>query len=143
MRRLGPLALILLVVTACGSSATNDYRGQVASVQKKYEQQLTDLTTKATTDLAGDQAAAQKDLADLAAAVNAFADEVAAIQPPSDKQALADQLVQAYRTLAKAATDLKTAVAHQDQAALKTALGEFTAATSAESTAVDAFNASG
>jgi hypothetical protein len=133
-------ASLLLVAAGCGSSATNSYRSKVASVQKKYESQLTALTAKVTNDLETNQAAGVADLNQLSAVVNKFADEVAAIPAPAGRQALADQLVKAYRTLAKAATDLGVAVKNHDQAALTTALGEFSSATTSESNAVTAFN---
>jgi hypothetical protein len=134
--------LLALLASACGSTATNDYRVKVAKVQHRYEQQLTDLTTRITTDLTAQKPAqAVTDLDQFAATVGRFANELAAIQPPSDKQALADQLVGAYRTLGSAARDLRKAVADQDQTALQRALGEFRTASDAESAAVDAFNA--
>ena len=78
---------------------------------------------------------------ELAAVVRQFAQDVAAIKPPGDRQQLANQLVGAYRTLAQASLDLKVALAASDQAALQKAIGEFNAATAQESAAVDAFNA--
>jgi hypothetical protein len=144
VRRLVPLALTLvtlaLVAAGCGS-ATNDYRGKVADVQHRYDQRMTDLTTKATTDLTSDPAAASATFTQLAVVVSQFAEDVAAIKPPEGKQQLANQLVGAYRTLAQASLDLKGALANRDQAALQKAISEFNQATTQESAAVDAFNA--
>jgi hypothetical protein len=136
------IALLCLALTAvaCGS-ATNDYRGKVADVQQKYSAQMTDLTTKVTTDIGTNPASASASLTQLATVVNSFAADVAAVKPPADKQALADQLVGAYRTLAKASLDLKTALDTKDQAALIKAIEEFNKATAEESAAIDAFNA--
>ncbi len=64
-----------------------------------------------------------------------FAGDVADVKPPADKQPLADQLVGAYRTLAKASLDLKAALDAKDQAALTKALEEFNKATADESAA--------
>ena len=144
MRRLVlPIVALLclaLTVIACGS-ATNDYRGKVADVQQKYSAQLTDLTTKVTTDINANPAAASAALTQLAAVVNQFAGDIADVTPPADKQPLADQLVGAYRTLAKASLDLKAALDNNDPAAMTKALEEFNQATAAESAAIDAFNA--
>ena len=146
MRRIfAPIAVLgAAAITAAGcGSATNDYRGNVRDIQTRYEKQLTDLTTRATTDMAGDPAAAAADLGELSTVVTKFADDVAAVKPPSDKQALADQLVGAYRELATASTDLKKAVETKDQTALQTSLDGFNKATTMESAAIDAFNATG
>ena len=144
MRRLVPLvptlAVLALIAAGCGS-ATNDYRGKVADVQQRYEQQMTELTTKATMDIATNPTAASVTFTELAAVVGQFAQDVAAITPPGDRQQLANQLVGAYRTLAQASLDLKVALAAGDQAALQKAIGEFNQATAQESAAVDAFNA--
>jgi hypothetical protein len=143
VRRLALLAILLgltLTAAACGSAST-DYRGKVAGVQQKYERQLTDLTTQVTTSIGTDPAAASLALTKLAAAVNGFANEVADVEAPADQRAVADQLVGAYRTLAKGSLDLKAALETKDQAALTRALEEFGAATAGESAAVDAFNA--
>jgi hypothetical protein len=129
-----------LLVAACGSE-TNDYRGEVLKIQNKYQQQMTDLTTKVSTEISADPTTAGAVLTELATVVNQFADEVAAVKPPSDKQALADQLVGAYRTLAEAALNLKAAVETSDVTKLQEALGQFNEATVAESAAIDAFNA--
>jgi hypothetical protein len=134
------LAGLLLAVAGCGS-ATNDYRGRVADVQKKYQQQMTDLTTRATTDIGTDPAAASATFTELATVVSQFAEDVSAIKPPGDRQQLADQLVGAYRTLAQASLDLKVALTAKDRAALEKAVAEFNQATRQESAAVDAFNA--
>ena len=146
MRRIhAPIAVLgILAIAAAGcGSATNAYRGKVRDIQTKYEKQLTDLTQKATTDMTTNPAAAPADLGQLSVVVTKFADEVGAVEPPSDKKALADQLVGAYRELATASTDLKKAVETKDQAALKTAIDEFDKATTMESAAIDAFNAAG
>jgi hypothetical protein len=144
VRRVVPLVLalagLLLVLTGCGS-ATNDYRGKVADVQKRYDQRMTDLTTQATTDINTNPAAASATFTELATVVSQFAEDVAAIKPPSDRRQLADQLVGAYRTLAQASLDLKVALTTKDQAALQKAVTEFNQATAQESAAVDAFNA--
>ncbi len=144
MRRLVlPLVALLclaLTAAACGS-ATNDYRGKVADVQKKYETQLTDLTTKVTTDISANPTGASASLSALALVFSQFAEDIAAVEPPADKQALADQLVGAYRTLAQASLDLKAALETQDAAAMNSALEEFNRATAEESAAIDAFNA--
>jgi hypothetical protein len=144
VRRVVPLVLVLvgllLVVTGCGS-ATNDYRGKVADVQQKYEQQMTDLTTQGTTDIGSDPVAASATFTQLATVVSQFAEDVSAIKPPSDRKQLADQLVGAYRTLAQASLDLKVALTTKDQARLQKAVAEFNDATRQESAAVDAFNA--
>jgi hypothetical protein len=144
VRRLVPLvpmlAAIALLAAACGS-ATNDYRGKVADVQQRYEQQMTELTTRATTDIATNPTAASLTFTELAAVVSQFAEDVANIKPPTDKQQLAQQLVGAYRTLAQASLDLKAALAAGDEAAVRKAIGEFNRATAQESAAVDAFNA--
>jgi hypothetical protein len=134
------LACLALTAVACGS-ATNDYRGKVAKVQQKYETQLTDLTTQVTTDISANPTAASASLTRLATVVNQFAEDVADVKPPADKEPLADQLVGAYRTLAKASLDLKAALDTSDTAALNKAIEEFNQATAAESAAVDAFNA--
>lgn len=134
------LCCLALTAAACGS-ATNDYRGKVADVQQKYSAQLTDLTTKVTTDINANPAAASASLTQLAAVVNQFAGDIADVTPPADKQPLADQLVGAYRTLAKASLDLKAALDNNDPAAMTKALEEFNQATAAESAAIDAFNA--
>jgi hypothetical protein len=136
------LAAVAITVGGCGS-ATNDYRGKVRDIQSKYEKQLTDLTGKATADMTANPSAATADLGQLSVVVTKFADEVAAVAPPADKKALADQLVAAYRELATASTDLKKAVETKDQTALATAIEEFNKATTMESTAIDAFNAAG
>src|SRR5206468_9653535 len=107
----------------------------------RYDQQLTELTTRATTDITTNPAAASVTFTELAAVVSQFAEDVAAIKPPGDRQQLARQLVGAYRTLAQASLDLKVALAAGDQAALRRAIGEFNRATATESSAVDAFNA--
>jgi hypothetical protein len=144
VRRLVPLvptlAVLVLLAAGCGS-ATNDYRGKVADVQQRYEQQMTELTTRATTDIATNPTAASASFTELAAVVGQFAADVAAIKPPAGKQQLASQLVGAYRTLAQASLDLKAALAASDQAGLQKAIGEFNQATAQESAAVDAFNA--
>ncbi len=144
MRRLVlPLfALFALALTAaaCGS-ATNDYRGKVADVQQQYSAQMTDLTTQVTTEIGTNPTAASASLTRLATVVNQFAADVAAVKPPADKQALADQLVGAYRTLAQASLDLKAALDTKDQAALNKAIEQFNKATADESAAIDAFNA--
>jgi hypothetical protein len=144
VRRVVPLVLVLvgllLVVAGCGS-ATNDYRGKVADVQQKYEQQMTDLTTQGTTDIGSDPVAASATFTQLATVVSQFAEDVSAIKPPSDRKQLADQLVGAYRTLAQASLDLKVALTTKDQARLQKAVAEFNDATRQESAAVDAFNA--
>ncbi len=134
------LCCLALTAAACGS-ATNDYRGKVADVQQKYAAQMTDLTTKVTTDISTNPASASASLTQLATVVNSFAADVAAVKPPADKQPLADQLVGAYRTLAKASLDLKAALDTKDQAALTRAVEEFNKATADESAAIDAFNA--
>jgi hypothetical protein len=131
---------VALIAAACGS-ATNDYRGKVADVQKKYESQLTDLTTKVTTDISTNPTAASVSLSELATVVSQFAEDVANVKPPADKQPLADKLVGAYRTLAQASLDLKAALDTKDQAALTRAVEEFNKATADESAAIDAFNA--
>ena len=102
---------------------------------------MTDLTTKVTTDISTNPASASASLTQLATVVNSFAADVAAVKPPADKQPLADQLVGAYRTLAKASLDLKAALDTKDQAALTRAVEEFNKATADESAAIDAFNA--
>jgi uncharacterized lipoprotein len=134
------LTSVLLTVAACGS-ATNDYRGKVADVQKKYNAQLTELTTKVTTDLSTNPRAASASLSELATVVSQFAEDIAGVKPPADKQPLADQLVGAYRTLAQASLDLKVALDSKDTAAMNKALEEFNKATADESAAIDAFNA--
>ena len=134
------VASLALVAAGCGS-ATNDYRSKVSEIQNKYSKQMTDLTSKATGAIAADPAAAGATLGELAVTVGKFADEVEAVKAPSDKQALAEKLVGAYRKLAQAATDLQTAVTKNDVTAMQTALEEFNAATSEESSAIDAFNA--
>ena len=144
MRRLAlslvAILCLALTVAACGS-ATNDYRGKVAGVQKKYETQLTDLTTKVTTEMSTNPAAASASLSELATVVSQFAEDIADVKPPADKQPLADQLVGAYRTLAQASLDLKAALDTKDTDKLNKALEEFNKATADESAAIDAFNA--
>lgn len=144
MRRLVlPLVAFLylaLTAAACGS-ATNDYRGKIADVQKKYATQLTDLTTKVTTDISTNPAGASASLSELATVVSQFAEDMADVKPPADKQPLADQLVGAYRTLAQASLDLKAALDTQDTTAMNKALEQFNKATADESAAIDAFNA--
>ena len=144
MRRLVlPLVALLylaLTAAACGS-ATNDYRGKIADVQKKYATQLTDLTTKVTTDISTNPAGASASLSELATVVSQFAEDMADVKPPADKQPLADQLVGAYRTLAQASLDLKAALDTQDTTAMNKALEQFNKATADESAAIDAFNA--
>jgi hypothetical protein len=135
-------AVLGLLAAGCGSTATNDYRTKVASVQQRYQGQLTNLTSRVTADLTAQRPSkAVTDLDQFAATVGRFADELAAIKPPADKQALAAQLVGAYRLLGKAGRDLRTAVVNKDQTGLQRALGEFTSASESESAAVDAFNA--
>ena len=131
---------LALTVAACGS-ATNDYRGKVADVQKKYAAQMTDLTTKVTTD---DQ---HESGGGVGVAVGARDRRQPVrrgrrrVKPPADKQPLADQLVGAYRTLAQASLDLKAALDTKDTDKLNKALEEFNKATADESAAIDAFNA--
>jgi hypothetical protein len=134
------LCSVVLTVTACGS-ATNDYRGKVADVQKKYNTQLTDLTTKVTSNFSANPTAASASLSELATVVSQFAEDIADVKPPADKEPLADQLVGAYRTLAQASLDLKAALDSKDTAAVNRALEEFNKATADESAAIDAFNA--
>src|SRR3954469_2155070 len=89
VRRVVPLVLalagLLLALAGCGS-ATNDYRGKVADVQQKYEQQMTDLTTQGTTDINADPAAAAATFTQLATVVSQFAEDVDAIKPPEDRK---------------------------------------------------------
>ena len=70
-----------------------------------------------------------------------MADEIAAVDPPDDKQQLADQLVGAYRQLGASALELKDAVATSDVAKLQEAAQGFNDAQAAEASAIDAFNA--
>ena len=134
------LAVFAIAVAGCGS-ATNDYRGKVSDIQKKYFTDLEKYSTDFSSKMASDPQGAATSLDQLASTAQKLSDEIKAVKPPSDKQALADQLVGAYSTLAKAAQDLKTAVAANDTAGLQTALDEFNKAQQDESSAVDAFNA--
>src|SRR5689334_3504607 len=129
MRRLA-LALVALVamlglIAACGSSETNDYRGDVKEVQEKYFPDLQKYSTDATTSMSSDPAAAGTALDQLSSTAQKLSDEIKAIDPPDDKQELADQLVGAYSTLATAATDLKTALATNDIEAVNKAIEGF------------------
>ena len=146
MRRLF-LALVALVamlglLAACGSSETNDYRGDVKEVQEKYFPDLQKYSTDATTNMNSNPTAAATALDQLSATAQKLSDEIKAIEAPDDKQQLADQLVGAYSTLATAATDLKSALAREtpDLEAVNAAIEGFNKAQQDESAAVDAFN---
>ncbi len=134
------LAVLAIAVTACGSE-TNDYRKDVSEIQEKYVAQLQEQATTASQNIQSDPAAASASLEQLAATSNKMADEVAAVDPPDDKQQLADQLVGAYRQLGTAALELKVAVTTGDVAKLQEAAQGFNDAQAAEASAIDAFNA--
>jgi hypothetical protein len=134
------LAVLAIAVTACGSE-TNDYRKDVSDIQEKYVAQLQEQATTASQNIQSDPAAASASLEQLAATSNRMADEVAAVDPPDDKQQLADQLVGAYRQLGTAALELKVAVTTGDVVKLQEAAQGFNDAQAAEASAIDAFNA--
>jgi hypothetical protein len=136
------LAAMLVVLAGCGSSETNDYRGDVKEVQEKYFPDLQKYSTDATSNMNTDPAAASAALDQLSATAKKMSDEIKAIDAPDDKQQLADQLVGAYSTLSSAATDLKTALASDppDLEAVNAAIEGFNKASQDESTAVNAFN---
>jgi len=133
------LAALAIAVTACGSE-TNDYRKDVSSIQEKYVEQLQQQATTASQSIQSDPTAAAASLDQLAATSNKMADEIAAVDPPDDKQALADQLVGAYRQLGTSALELKQAVATNDLAKLSEAAEGFNDAQLAEASAIEAFN---
>src|SRR5688572_22008660 len=93
------LAAMLVVLAGCGSSETNDYRGDVKEVQEKYFPDLQKYSTDATSNMNTDPAAASAALDQLSATAKKMSDEIKAIDAPDDKQQLADQLVGAYPTL--------------------------------------------
>jgi hypothetical protein len=133
------LAALAIAVTACGSE-TNDYRKDVSSIQEKYVEQLQQQATTASQNIQSDPTAAAASLDQLAATSNKMADEIAAVDPPDDKQQLADQLVGAYRQLGTSALELKQAVATNDLAKLSEAAQGFNDAQMAEASAIEAFN---
>jgi hypothetical protein len=133
-------ATLVLVAAGCGSE-TNDYRGEVSKVQEKYFEQLNTLATEVSATAASDPAAAGTALTSLAETATKLADEVAAIDPPDDKQQLADKLVGSYRSLAAASTELKDALAAQDIEGIQSAMESLTAANAEQTAAVEEFNA--
>jgi hypothetical protein len=137
------VAGIALITAGCGSSATNDYRGQVKSIQQKYDGRLQTLTGRVSAELGTNSKAASADLGQLAATVTSFADAVAVVKAPTDKQVLAAKLVGAYRLLAKASLDLKSAVDANSPSQLPAVMNEFNGAVTQESSTVDALNAAG
>jgi hypothetical protein len=134
------LAILAIAVSACGSE-TNDYRKDVSKIQEKYVTQLQEQATTASQNIQSDPAAASASLEQLAATSSKMADEIAAVDPPDDKQQLADQLVGAYRQLGTSALELKEAVAENDIQKLQEAAQGFNDAQTAEASAIDAFNA--
>jgi hypothetical protein len=133
-------ATLVLVAAGCGSE-TNDYRGDVSKVQEKYFEQMNALASDVSANASSDPAAAGAALTTLAETATKLADEVAAIEPPEDKQQLADQLVGSYRALASASTELKDALASNDIEGIQSAMEALNAANADQTAAVEAFNA--
>jgi outer membrane lipoprotein-sorting protein len=134
-------ALLIVVAAGCGSSETNDYRGEVKTVQEKYFPDLQKYSTDATAKVAAnDTTGASAALDQLGATATKLSAEIAKIKAPSDKQDLANQLVGAYKTLSTASAELKTAISSGDVTAVNKAIADFNKAEQDESAAVDAFN---
>ena len=136
-------ATLAIAIATGGCGSATDYRGKVRAVQARYEQRLSDLTTRATGELTVNPTAAAVDLAELARVMATFADAVAAIPPPPDQETLAGQLVGAYRTLATSTEALRAAILAHDDAGVQAAIARFEQAAKQEQAAVDGFNVAG
>ena len=138
------IALLLglaVVATACGSQ-TNTYREQVDKVQKRFAPQLTPLERQlatAITDRRTDDAA---DLAgQTASLLGRCADDVAAVDPPSELKPRATNLVTAYRKLVGSLKDLETALRAHSAKPINGAISSYNDARLDETSAVAALNA--
>jgi hypothetical protein len=138
-------AVIAVAATACGGgSAASDYRGKVNEVRQRYEPQFDTLTRHIQTDVTGhDQKQLGADARQGAALMKAYADEVAAIEPPSALEAQSAKLVSAYREWATALRRLATGAQTGRAATVDSALRAFNDAQHMEQVAVQAINAAG
>jgi hypothetical protein len=137
-------AVIAVAASACGGSATSDYRGKVNDVRQRYEPRFDQLTRHIQTDVAKhDQKGLGADAQQGAALMKAYADEVAGIKPPAALQAQAATLVGAYREWATALRRLAEGARTGHAATVDAALRAFNAAQHQEQLAVQAINAAG
>jgi len=133
-------ALLVLVVAACGSAA-NDYRGEVAEVQKGHLDTIKAQETALEAAVqSGDAEAATASLATVSEAWTKLADEVDALEAPKETQALADTIVASYRGLATAADEMQAAWADGDSEAAMASWEAYAAAGKAADAAVEQLN---
>ena len=133
----------MLALAGCGGghTDTNDYRGEVRSVQERYFADLERFATEATDVIGLDDTAAAKALQQYAAIATRLAAEVAAVKPPEQAADEARGLIAAYRGLASSATGLRTALGAADPQRVEEARTGFNRAQADLVAAIDALNA--
>jgi hypothetical protein len=136
------LVLFVLVLAACGSGDdANDYRQSIRDVQQRYFADLERYAADATDNIGVDTEAASRALEQYAATASKVADEIDRLEAPEEAQQPGDQLVAAYRALARSSDELRTALASADAEAVDEAVAGFNSAQSALSAAVEDLNA--
>ena len=133
-------AILAIVVAGCGSAA-NDYRGEVADVQKEHLAAIKAEETNIQSALeSGDAEAAAASLTTVSETWTKLADEVEALEAPDETQALAAEIVGNYRGMATAADALQVAWESGDADAASAGWEAYVAAGQAADAAVEKLN---
>jgi len=137
----GLVAALVLLASGCGRDAEASYGERVTAVVQGHAAAIERHQSTARAAAASDPAGAAAELHLLAAELEALADDVDALEAPADREAATGRLVEAYRLLARAALELRTALISRDGEAARTAQTDYAAAAAREREAAAALGA--
>ncbi len=142
--RLAATCLVLVasgtLVAGCGSTAANDFRGQVNGTLAKYQPQLKTIEARIPVDRSNPHALSA-DFTQIANVAFKFADDVAALNTPDNAKLPAGAFVGAERSCGKAAQQIAAAATANDTTGIRAGVAAFQACASVESSALKALNA--
>ncbi len=136
------LVLLAVVLAGCGSGDdANDYRQEIRDVQERYFADLERYAADATDNIGVDTEAASRAREQSAATASKVADEIDRLEAPDNARQPGEQLVAAYRALARSSDELRTALASADAEAVDEAVAGFNGAQADLAAAVEDLNA--
>lgn len=135
------LTVIVLLAPGCGRDNDPSYGERVTTVVQRHTAAIERHQATARAAAAADPAASAAGLQALARELEVLADDVEAVAAPSDREAAASRLIDAYRLLARAALELRAALLAGDVEAAQAAQRDYAAAAEAERQAAAALGA--